>query len=350
MKTYRRRLLILIPLILLLSAAVAFAEGLDVYFLDVGQGNAAFVECDGYTMLIDGGPVGASGYVYSFLKSHDVSRIDYMVATHPDLDHVGGLPAALAYTSAGTVLGLDADPQFDDFKKYLDLGGNRILVPAAGDTFSLGEASITVLGPERGMTYSKNTSLVLRIEYGKTSFLFPGDSEIEDENALISGGRTLKSTVLCVGHHGSSYSSAERFLKKVAPEYAVISVGADNTYGHPSDQVIKRLQKLKTTVYRTDRDGQIRFHSDGKSVSVVPEYLSLDGSGLSAEEPISRALPEKETEEDVPTYIGNKNSKKFHYPGCTSVGKMKSSNKVFFYGDRGEPVSLGYVPCKICNP
>lgn len=371
MKNGSKRFLLLFLFVLVsaLPFLTAFAEGIDVYFLDVGQGSSAFIECGGYTMLIDGGPKSASQYVNSFLKSHDVSRIDYLIASHTDLDHVGGIAAALNAAEAGIVFAPEADPPFEDIKKYLDKQRNRILVPTAGDTFSLGEASVTVLGPRRGTVYSDNTSLVLRISYGSTSFLFVGDSEMADEIALMDSGRELKSTVLCVGHHGSASSSSERFLMSVAPQYAVISVGAGNTYGHPDDGVLKRLKKLGVTVYRTDLDGQILFRSDGKTVTVVTEgsgdFVSTGdfASGSVGSEKAAlrgyaseprEAEPEKQPEQtpdlENVTYIGNRKTKKFHDPGCSSVSDMKFGNIVCFYGDRDEPIAEGYVPCGRCNP
>ena len=359
----------LLALLAALPFFAAFAEGIDVYFLDVGQGSCAFIECDGCTMLIDGGPKTASQYVYSFLKNHDVGRLDYLVATHSDLDHVGGIAAALNAAQAGIVFAREPEPPFADIQKNLDVQKNHILVPTEGDRFSLGEASVTVIGPRRGAVYSDNTSLVLRVEYGATSFLFVGDSEMPDERALMDSKQVLKSTVLCVGHHGSSSSSSERFLKAVAPRYAVISVGADNSYGHPDADVLKRLSRLGVTTYRTDLDGQIRISSDGKNVSIVTEgsgdFISTgdfasgsaaaDGAGTRAyaSKPVESGptpAPEShEISEDV-RYVGNAKTKKFHYPDCDAVSDMKMGNAVCFYGDREEPLADGYVPCKRCDP
>ena len=330
-------------------------EGLEVYYLDVGQGNAAVVLCGDCAMMIDGGPARSSNYVYSFLKSHKISRLDYLVATHNDEDHVGGLSGALNYATAGIVLGLDGTPSFRSFSKYLEKQNNHIIVPDAGDVFSLGDATVTVLGPERGEVYSKNTSLVLRVEYGETSFLFMGDAETEDEDALLTGGNVPASTVLSVGHHGSGTSSSDRFLDAVDPEIAVISVGAGNPYGHPHDNILLRLQDHGAEVYRTDLNGQIVCRSDGTSVTVTVEKAGdTVRRAVSAEEFAAGSTADGSAGADrmagKVTYVGNANSYKFHLPDCPSVSKMKEENKVFFYGDRSEPVEAGYKPCGNCRP
>ena len=275
---------VLITLIIALSLAYAYIKPQDeapapppipegsyfeVYFLDIGQGDSALIICDGKAMLIDGGPGGASRKVYSFLEAHGVSRLDYIVASHADADHVGGLSAALNYASVDTALCTVTSHNtktFCNFVKYLKKQNVEITVPDAGDEFSLGSARCTVIGPKQGETYSDNTSLIIRVEYGETSFLFTGDAEYQDEQAAIESGFELSSTVLKVGHHGSSSSSSYEFLQAVKPEYAVISVAGDNSYGHPTSRSLSQLQGVGAKVLRTDMQGDIHCTSDGASV------------------------------------------------------------------------------------
>ena len=239
-------------------------------FIDVGEGDCALVKCDGHYMLIDGGSAEQSSLIYTKLKNDGIKHLDCIVATHPDADHVGGLSGALNYASVDTAY-CNTDTRdtrsFNNFVKYLAKQGKKITIPDAGDSFELGSAQVTVLGPERGVTYSDNTSLVIRIVYGNTSFLFMGDSEYDDEQQLIASGCELKSTVIKVGHHGSRSSSSKAFLDKVKPKYAVISVGKDNPYGHPKSEVLERLEKLGAEIYRTDINGNIKCFSDGNVVS-----------------------------------------------------------------------------------
>lgn len=275
----------LIILIILFALALIFANPKDteapvkppsadspafeVYFLDVGQGDCALILCDGKTMLIDGGDSHQSSKLYSFLESHGIKHLDYIVASHPDADHVGGLSGALNYATAGTALCTVTEHDtkaFCDFVRYLKKQGVSITVPDAGSTYSLGSAAFTIVGPEKGTRFSDNTSLIIRVSYGETSFLFTGDAEYEDEQAAIASGEELKSTVLKVGHHGSSSSSSYDFVRAVSPEYAVISVAADNTYYHPTQKTLNRLRDVGAAVYRTDLGGDIHCVSDGKTV------------------------------------------------------------------------------------
>ena len=242
----------------------------SIEFLDVGEGDSALISCDGHFMLIDGGSSEYSSFLYSKLKNDGITRLDCVVATHPDADHVGGLSGALNYAKTDAAY-CNTDTRdtksFNSFIKYLEKQGKKITIPDAGDSFELGSAQVTILGPEKGETYSDNTSLVIRIVYGNTSFLFMGDSEYWDEQHLIDSGCQLKSTVLKVAHHGSRSSSSKGFLDKVKPKYAVISVGKDNPYGHPKEEVLERLEKLGTEIYRTDINGNIKCFSDGNEVS-----------------------------------------------------------------------------------
>lgn len=243
----------------------------EIYFLDVGQGDCALITCEGHSMLIDGGESSQSRKVYSFLQSHGIDRLDYIVASHADADHVGGLAAALNFATAEnafcTVTARDTKA-FNDFLKYLTKQGVELTVPEAGSTYSLGDAEFTIVYPEPGVSYSDNTSLIIRVCYGETSFLFTGDAEYEDEQSAIASGMELKSTVMKIGHHGSNSSSSYSFIYAVEPECAVISVGADNAYGHPSEDALSRLRDAGVVVFRTDMQGDIHCTSNGKTVVV----------------------------------------------------------------------------------
>ena len=344
----------------------------EIYFLDVGQGDAAYILCDGKAMLIDGGPSSESDLIYSFLKSHGVTHLDYIVATHPDADHVGGLAGALNYATVGTayctVAEYDSKP-FNAFLKYLGRRDGEITVPSSGDSFYLGCSKVTILFPDAGTTWSDNTSIALRIEYGDTSFLFTGDCEAEDEAVFLANGFDLKSNVLKVAHHGSKYSTGSDLLRSVDPEFAVISVGGDNTYGHPTDEVLSRLSNKGVALFRTDIHGDVHCTSDGKRVvfdveknADVDAYITAGGyknyldelAAQASEPPPDRTIPgenedPEETEARI-TYIANTNTGKFHYPSCSSVGQMKESNKWYFTGTRDELIEMGYKPCGRCNP
>ncbi len=237
-----------------------------IQFIDVGQADAALVFCEGETMLIDGGNVGDGDTIYTVLKNHGLTSLDYVVCTHAHEDHVGGLSSALTACSAETVLCpvRDYDSRaFDNFAKR----AGTITVPKAGDSFALGGARVEILSCNPHAEETNDTSIVLKIVYGETSFLFTGDAEYATETAMLEAGVDLSATVLKVGHHGSSTSTSYRFLNAVMPQYAVISVGKDNSYGHPHEEVLSRLRDADVTVLRTDERGDIICESDGKRVT-----------------------------------------------------------------------------------
>lgn len=242
---------------------------LQVRFLDVGQADAALISCDGHHMLIDGGNRGDSNLIYSVLQREEISYLDMVVATHAHEDHIGGLPGAFQYASAGLTLcpvtAYDSDV-FETFAAKAQERCGGLTVPQPGDTYPLGSATVTILGVN-GAEDTNNTSIVLRIDYGETAFLFTGDAEREAEQVILDSGLPLGATVLKVGHHGSDTSTTYPFLREIMPQYAVISVGTGNSYGHPCEDTLSRLRDADVKVFRTDMQGDIVFTSDGKTVT-----------------------------------------------------------------------------------
>lgn len=246
----------------------------SVHFVDVGQADCALVSCDGQYMLIDGGNAEDSDLVYTYLKEQNVTHLDYLVATHLHEDHIGGLSSAPYAATIGTALAPETSGTTKVYKnlvKSLSTRDVELTIPEAGSEFLLGSARVRVLGPVKEYTDTNNTSLVLAVDYGQTTFLFTGDMEREAELDLVESGVLLSATVLKVGHHGSSSSTCYPFLREVMPQYAVISVGEDNSYGHPNEEVLSRLSDADSTVYRTDLSGTIIAHSDGTTVTFETE-------------------------------------------------------------------------------
>ena len=269
-----RRMISFVLALLLLVPTLALAE-LEVHFLDVGQGDCAVVVCDGESMVIDGGPRAAAGSVYRYIRDGlGLTHIDYAVSTHPHVDHVYGLSAVLNAAPADLLLTpvLEWDSKaFEYVMKYAGRQGTEIAVPQEGDVLRLGGATVTVLHcwPEAAAQGRTNDmSIVLRVDYGKTSFLFTGDAEDWSEYMMIDRDACLKANVLKVSHHGSNTASTMEFLKAVSPEYTVVSVGADNEYGHPHGAVLARLESLHCTVLRTDLLGTVVMRSDGESIRI----------------------------------------------------------------------------------
>ena len=312
---------------------VTGGEKLTVHYLDVGQADCTLLECGGEYMLIDGGNIGDGQKVISYLQNMGVEELKAVVCTHAHEDHVGGLPAVLAVYPVKQVFAPTktyASKVFDDFLYYVDQQRLEVTIPAPGDTMTLGQAQITVLGPVKSYAETNDTSIVMKVVFGETSFLFTGDMEVLAENDMLDSGADVKADVLKVGHHGSDTSTGYRFLYEVDPTYAVIPVGEDNKYGHPNDIVLSRLSDAECTIFRTDHLGTVVAVSDGNEITFTWENQKGD--------------PANATQADI-TYIGNKNSKKFHAPGCASLPSEK--NKVEF-DTYDEAVEAGYSPCSSC--
>jgi competence protein ComEC len=324
------------------SAPVVHTGGeLTVYYIDVGQGDATLLVCGGEVMLIDGGNPSDSDLIYAFLKDKGITHIDYMIATHPHADHAGGLSGALHAASAGTVFSpvTEYDTRaFGNFVRILGERGIGITVPSPGDRFGLGEAEVMILGPAAvDPGDMNNSSICLKVTHGAVSFLFTGDAERRAEQALLDAGYDLSATVLKVGHHGSDTSTIYPFLRAVMPEYAVISCGRGNSYGHPHDNVLSRLRDADVALFRTDMQGDIIFVSDGAAVTVRTERNS--GARTNPTEPSVDA--------DEVFYIGNSSSLKFHRPSCSSL--PADHNRVML-DSRDEALGKGFDPCGSCRP
>lgn len=338
----------------------------EVHFIDVGQADSALVLCDGKAMLIDGGNKGDSNKLYSHLKKYNINHLDYVVGTHAHEDHIGGLAGALnAVESVGKVYcpvtEYDSNA-FDDFKKYTEAKGKKLTVPTVGEEFSLGSAKVKILGCDPTADDPNNTSIVLKITYKETSFLFTGDAERDAEQKILDSGYDLSATVLKVGHHGADTSTTYPFLREILPEIAIISVGEGNSYGHPTEEALSRLRDADVKLYRTDMQGDIIAKSDGKTVTfIVAKNADADVYGSigenSTQSDVSEAPPvtepsdeSKETGGGEYDYIVHKESKKFHYPSCRHAENMNEENRIYFSGTRDEAISEGYIPCGTCKP
>lgn len=354
----------IIPLCFILMLAFAFqvrgAEGLKVHFINVGQGDAQLIQCGDEAMLIDGGSREMSQVMYAFLKDQGVDHLKYIIATHPDADHVAGLAGALNYAGADyafcSVSEYDSK-SFENFRKYL--GTAELTVPEAGTELYLGDADIQIWSPSGVYEETNNNSLVIKIVYGSSSFLFTGDAQTEEEYELLYSGFDLSADVLKVGHHGSSSSTGPEFLRAVSPSCAVISCGQENTYRHPADETLRTLKEAGVTLYRTDMQGHLLFESDGASITVRAQnnpyadtFMTYDQLYGSLQSDTSQPETVKGASQgNVHIYILNTNSKKIHTEGCKSVKQMKDKNKLKLEGTLDDIMAeySGYTVCGNCH-
>lgn len=245
-------------------------DGLYVHYIDVGQGDSELICCGGEYMLIDAGEPSASDTVVDYLNDHGIEKLEYVVCSHGHADHCGGLDAVVENFDVGTVF---TSPYPGDTSSYeifsdaVSAKGLDMTVPELGESYSLGEARFEFIGPLEEYDNLNDDSLVMRLEYGDTSFLFTGDMTSKAERDLLEDGANVKCDVLKVGHHGSSGSSSYRFLYEAEPKIAVISCEAGNSYGHPHEEALSRLNDCGAEVCRTDLEGSIIIFSNGMEVT-----------------------------------------------------------------------------------
>ena len=236
---------------------------LQIIYFDVGQADSTLIMNNGKTILIDGGNDCDGDNLVKYIKSQKISKIDTVIATHLHADHIGGLDDIIDNFDIGTVFMPDAinsSKQVDELLDSMERKNLNYEVPKVGEKFNNGLADCEVMAINNEAKDLNNSSIVIQMDYLEQKYLFMGDSEKEVEDSR----EWNKINVLKVGHHGSNTSNTERFLNQVRPEIAIISVGLNNQYNHPSVDVLNRLKKLNTTIYRTDEDGSLLLESDGK--------------------------------------------------------------------------------------
>lgn len=338
--------------------------GLAVHFIDVGQGDSILAESDGHYMLIDAGENDQAGTVISYLKAQGVTKLDYVIGTHPHSDHIGGLDKVIDTFPVDKVILPPVEHTTKTFEDVLDSivsRGLKITKPTPGDSYDLGDASFTILSPVKDYGSDLNNwSVGVRLTYGDNSFVMCGDAENQAEEDIIKNGAVLKADVLKAGHHGSSTSTSDAFLKKVSPSWVVIQCGKGNSYGHPHKETMEKLKKAGCQVLRTDEEGTITAFSDGKTITWSTGTAAVPGTSAGSGGNQTAAIPDTdngaaaENEAGNPStrssYVINTNTGKFHRPDCASATQMKPENRKDVAASRDELVQEGYEPCKQCKP
>ena len=255
------------------------AEGeLEVHFIDVGNADCIFIRQQDKTLLIDAGESTTYDRVKDYLLDYGVTTLDMVVATHPHADHIGGMPSVLEDFGVGQVIMSfmpdSATPTTKGYLRMLELLDEKnvtICEAKVGDVYELGTARLQILGPIEETTDKNNMSVITRLTFGDRAFLFTGDAESGVEKDLVENGYDLTADVMKLGHHGSKTSNSSRLLSAVSPQCVVATRGKDNDYGHPSLEVLRRLEAMDITLYRADVSGHIVITSDGEKFTVRTE-------------------------------------------------------------------------------
>lgn len=261
-----------------LTSGSAIEGDVTVHFIDVGQGDCELIKTKSKAILIDSGEKEYYSDVIDYIKSQNIERLDYVIVTHPHSDHAGGMSFILDEFEVGTVI----LPHVQDsviptsstyFRLLTSIKNKNITVEYAdpGKNYHIDDAVMTILSPVKDYEDLNNYSVAARFVHGENSFLFTGDIENQAETDILENGLDISADVIKIAHHGSSTSSKKSFLNAVSPTYAVIEVGSPNAYNHPNEDTLERLEKMDVTVYRTDKNGNIVFVSDGQQLEIIKE-------------------------------------------------------------------------------
>lgn len=355
---------------------------LTATFIDVGQGDASLVQLpDGKNLLIDAGPSSGASAVTSTLRSLGVSRIDYLVATHPDADHIGGMATVIGSFDIGEIWAPNATNNTRTFEEFLDAVDAKGMTITAGyrgrNIVAPGTASYSLetLGPASQEETTNESSLVIRATYGSTTFLFTGDADAGD----IVSDCPSHVDVLKVSHHGSKTGTTTSLARTLSPKIAVISYDVDNSYGHPTQQCLDALSGVGAQVYGTGANGSVTVTSDGTSVTASParqgtvvagdheeekpsastsasapsksssSSSSSDTSGSSAATTPSAtttAPSSSEDQNDVVYVTASGRGERYHRQDCRTLSRSKNVVSL----TRAQAEAQGYTPCKVCKP
>ena len=331
---------------------------LVVSYIDVGQGDSTLITCDGHAMLIDAGDYSKGTAIQNYLQKQKVTKLDYLILTHPDSDHIGGAPVIITKFEIDKVFVSNYEKDNKTYLKLIQALDNKRLkytTPKVGTQYTLGTAKITILAPNGEYDNPNDASVALMIQNGENKFLFTGDAGEDAERDMLETDIGLSADVLKAGHHGSRTSTSGKFFEAVSPSCAVISCGEDNSYGHPHAETLNTFRMNGVKVYRTDEDGTIVAVSDGKKVTFnVPASETWKAGEPNGNGSVWEAPSVKESQQETAkaeasgtTYVLNTKTKKFHKTSCNS---LPTANRKDSTESRESIVAQGYQPCKRCNP
>lgn len=346
---------------------------MQVHFIDVGQGDATLITCDGEAMLIDAGDNTKGTKIQSYISKQGVKNLKYLVLTHPDADHIGAADVIVTKFDIDNVFMSDYTKDNQTYRELIQALDNKNYkwsTPDVGSTYSLGSATFTIIAPNKQYSDPNNASIGLLVQNGDNKFLFTGDAEEEAEADIVTNGIGIDCDVYKAGHHGSNTASSKALLDAATPSVVVISCAENNSYGHPHAEPMNNFRSMGMKLFRTDEQGSIIATADGAEITWNCAPTESWKAGESTEssskststkessavaEPEATPEPEPIVEEPVaeqPTQneyvIGNKNTKAFHRSTCSRLPKQK--NQVIF-NNREEALVAGYDnPCDYCCP
>ena len=332
---------------------------MTIHFLDVGQGLSVLVRSHQRNLIYDGGGRNRSSYVVSYLEKQFITDIDYLVSSHYDEDHIAGLIGCLNAFNVHNVIGADYEHDsgiYQSFMSKVEEKGLEVQHPAVGTQFEFGSVKMTILSTAAKESNSNSSSIVIKLDNGENSVILTGDADNKAEDVITNSGLDLKADILSVAHHGSASSTSTSFLEKTLPEWAVISVGKDNKYGHPDKDTMDKLQAMGIEVYRNDIQQNIVATSNGKEWRWDQEPCNDYSSGNKKDAGTNPAtkIQEDPVGGETPSDGGgtsgggmvwiSKSGKKYHSaPDC---GSMNPNNTTEI--TQGEAESKGLERCSKC--
>lgn len=336
------------------KAAKADGE-MRVHFIDVGQGDSTFAELpNGETLLIDAGETDRGQDVVTYIQQLGYDEIDYAVCTHPHSDHIGGMADVSDYLKVDKAYLSPADGDslvYSNLLEKLDENEVEQFRAGAGDCIVSDEAlTVDIIAPGEGFDWGdnpNNASLVVRVTYGENTFVIMGDAEKQESSEI----KDIDCDVLRTAHHGSGNGTYEELLDAASPEYAVVSCGLNNEYGHPHKNVVDMISERGIKLFRTDEQGSVVISSDGEKLtaSVSPVKTEKSAGEKTASDKDNESSVSEKSSDSESTYVLNTSTKKIHKAGCGSVASISEHNRAET-DDYEAAIAEGYSPCGVCKP
>ncbi|ACD54138.1 MBL fold metallo-hydrolase [Clostridium botulinum] len=323
------------------NAQVTSLNNMKVHYIDVGQGDSELIQVDGKNILIDAG--NNDSMAYNYLKKLGIKKLDYVMATHPHSDHIGGMTQIINEFDIGEFYAPKINhttKTFENMVKALQSKGIKLTAPTVGDTLNVGNATLQFLAPNSAKYEDMNNySIACKLKYGNTSYVFMGDAESLSEGEILAKQLDISANVLKLGHHGSHSSTSQAFLDKVNPRYAIVSCGKNNDYGHPHQETLNKLNDKNIEILRTDVSGTIVSTSDGNNINFNVN-ISRSNTGNTTNDNNSNTQSQNKNNT---VWVANKTSKVYH--SSKDCSNMKSPSEISLEDVQAK----GLKPCSKCN-